>query len=235
LPEYDIVSVESGSVTSAAAGYPLSNIYDEYKKPWKVWRSTSLLEQTITLNFTASINSITFFNCNFENVIIDGRTYHLGYETEIGEYRGLCFVNYTDTISFTIPVQSTLDGEAYYYIGSTILGEVTNFTKLIKVPYTKKLINPIKTSTLDSGQVSRLKVGRGYHRITIERHPTPSIGTLNIIREINRRLGKTDVIVFYEGEGDKEKTYLCRRVSNLGYTEEFPKGWTESWEFQEIT
>lgn len=234
LPEYNIIDITGGSVTSEAAGYPLTNIYDEYKKPWKTWRSTSLVAQTITLNFTGGMNAITFFNCNFETVIIDGRMHHLGYESGIVEWRGLCFENFTDSITFTIPMQATLGGKSYYYIGSTIVGTLTNLIKPIKVPYMKRLINPIKVNTLESGQIQKLKTGRSYHRITIDRNSIPSISTLNQIKEINRRLGKTGVIVFYEGEGEKDKTYLCRRVSNLSYTENFSKGWSENWEFEEI-
>ena len=96
LPEYNIIDVTSGSATSFASGYPLTNIYDEYKKPWKVWRSTSLVQQTITLNFTATMNAITLFNCNFKQISIGGSTYDLGLESEIVEYRGISFVNFTN-------------------------------------------------------------------------------------------------------------------------------------------
>ena len=187
------------------------------------------------MNFVGSIDCLCLFNCNFSEIKIDGDTYALGYESALEEYRTMIYINKTTSITFVIPVQATLGGESYYYIGSSIMGNLTPITKGIKMPYSKSLVVPAISNTTNSGQILRKYVGKNCYEITIERNPIPSVDNLNIFREINRRLGKTGVIVFYEGAGEQEKVYMCRRTNNLSYTESRASGWEEKWDFREIT
>ena len=235
LPEYDILTIASGSATSSASNYPLTNAYTDYKKPWKTWRSTSLVAQTITLNFTGDTDCICLFNCNFENITIDGETFHLGYEPAIVEFRAMFFKNKTNSITFIIPAQTTLGGVSYYEMGSVAVGETTDLTKGIRLPYVKELIVPVKMSTLGSGQVTKRSGGKSHHVIIIRRDGVLSIRVLDEVRDVNRQIGKTDVIIFFENMGEVEKVFLCRRDDIFGYTENAGRGWTDIWRFIEIT
>jgi len=103
----DIKTITESSVTSEAAGYPLSNALD-YKKPWLKWRSTDLSAQTITLPYSGSIDCVTILGANFEDITLfpvpiahwkcNDDAANTTVTDDRGNYDGTSEVN-TDTIS----------------------------------------------------------------------------------------------------------------------------------------
>ena len=233
---YVITTVVSSEASSEASGYELANALD-YESPWLMWRSTSTGAQTITLNYSGSIDSLALLGTNFENVNIkaggwfagdgwfadgwfeggESSSETLGYLRLMNEYRGLIIFTSRDSkIVFEIPAQGTLGGESYFTMSAIIIGNKTIIARRPVSPMNKMLALPVSEITLESQIPKKAALGNKYHTINLNRKGM-DISDLNEFRDIKRAVGKTDAFIFYENMNEKGKVFLVRRIEDFSY------------------
>lgn len=249
----DLKTITSHSVTSEASGYSFSNVLD-LERPWKKWRSTSVADQTIVLNFSGDIDCISIFGCNFKFLSLTVAGWgeapwgeapwgeglpesgwgelpwgeapwgkgmsSLGYFRILDEYRGFSpFSQTPDSITITIPNQSTLGGESYFMMSAIVIGEYYVLTRKPHWSLDKNLMLPVSEITLESGSPKKAAMGDRYQNINLNRRAM-NITQLNEFRDVMRTKGKIDPFIIYENLREIEKVFLVRRTSDFSYSEQ---------------
>lgn len=210
---HDILSVDSSTATSEASGYPKENATDITN--FKQWRSTSLLQQTIVLNFTGTIDSISIYGANFSDITIAGTPQTLVKDPLMGDYRGYFSVSETSFITLIITVQTPTEG--YYKISAIAIGDESPLEKVV-YPFKQRLVNPTYQSNNDEGAISKTSKGENYRVIEIQRQNLDYSG-IGDLSEIKQIIKKSQTLVLFADDGNVGECYLGTRIDNFKYSE----------------
>jgi len=210
---HDITTVNTQSATSEASGYGIANGVDYTN--FKQWRSTSKVQQTITLNFTGSIDLISIFGCNVPTITIAGISKTLVKDDLIGDYRGTFSTIATSSIAIVIPVQASED--AYFKMSAIVIGNKTELENVV-YPFGMQLVNPTYKTTNDSGYPAKIAKGENYRLIEIKRDNL-DYSDIEGLAEIKQSIKKGQTFVLFADDSDAGECYLGTRVDTFQYTE----------------
>lgn len=226
----DITSVSSSGVTSEASGYELVNAIN-YEKPRDVWRSTDLLQQTITLNFTGNINTLALFGANFTEITIAGNPFNLALDRLTRTYKGFfTFPAETSTVSVVVASQSV--SEAYFTLSGIVIGNYDEVCNVI-FPANRSFITPVNAVKMEGGYLSEEPRDNGYNFIELLRNKQER-NSLEEFNNLKRIVAKTEVFVLYEDMGAVNRCYLCRRTDSGQYVATQNNRYTDSLNVREL-
>jgi len=207
------------SVTTANANFPASNLKEI--QPTKVWKSTSLVEHTVTYNFGALVvyNAAFINRINFAEFYLEkssnGSTW-----TEVEHVTGLTkdeiydenymhrLVDITGTYQYLrirIPAQTPLFDASSFKIGNFLVGTLVQIWNP-KAGYRVNELPKMAITEFRSGYISMVKLGK------TRRSFTGNFDKINIT-EFNKIIKTYQPFVLYnEFDADKTSVYLVRSV-----------------------
>lgn len=207
------------SVTTANSNFPASNLKEI--QPTKVWKSTSLVEHTVTYNFGQSVSyNAAFINrINFAEFYVeksaDGNTW-----VEVEHVTGLTkdevyeenymhrLVDITGNYQYLrirIPAQTPLFDATSFKIGNFLVGTLVQIWNP-KAGYRVNELPKMAITEFRSGYISMAKLGK------TRRSFTGSFDKINIT-EFNKIIKTYQPFVLYnEFDNDKTSVYLVRSV-----------------------
>jgi len=207
------------SVTTANSNFPASNLKEI--QPTKVWKSTSLVEHTVTYKFGQSVSyNAAFINrINFAEFYVeksaDGNTW-----VEVEHVTGLTkdevyeenymhrLVDITGNYQYLrirIPAQTPLFDATSFKIGNFLVGNLVQIWNP-KAGYRVNELPKMAITEFRSGYISMAKLGK------TRRSFSGSFDKINIT-EFNKIIKTYQPFVLYnEFDNDKTSVYLVRSV-----------------------
>jgi hypothetical protein len=172
---------------------------------------------TLTFSGSQTVKVFKIDYCNFTSITIAGTTYTISRDKSTYRY-GLVVVRTITgaSISITIPAQSTTDGVTYFSIGRIVLmGSYIEFsaneqTNKSKAPYPEPIRNAFPDGGCEDVITGDLK--RWEKIFSFEKN---SKTNTNAELWLLDSLKPTDLILYFENEGDSSKGWLCKKKSNL--------------------
>ncbi|MCK5606436.1 hypothetical protein KAR91_31330 [Candidatus Pacearchaeota archaeon] len=207
----DLKDIDSYSITSEAAGYDFDNAVDA-ESSWLYWRSTSLVIQTMVLNFTGTINYFAIFGANFDQLTISGFPLLLNYDNLSASYRGFFDLGFDLSSPLTLKFPNQSVTEDYFTMSGMCIGNAINLCGAV-FSYSKPAKRPVRRSTLFSGLPQTTLIGHRSRLISVKRNKNEH-EQIEILNEFKRLVGKTKPFILYENPGINSRCYLCKRVDN---------------------
>ena len=218
-----IMTVSSGTIQVGGAdasreGYPFSNAYTEWKKPWLEWQGaySSSAAHSVALNFTGTSVGLIILGANFATINFNSGNHTLDKNRAVGDYRTCNLaITGTSSISLTIPAQATSEGyfkigcivpiSAYYGIGDGIY------------PVSYSLKRPAKESATENGRFIKQADGRKHHILEYA-NKYRNYSYVSSVNGLKQSIGLYEPFFFWDYYRTS-KIYLVRRLPDMTYIE----------------
>lgn len=235
----DIISVISGTAKyssndSYISGYPFSNAYTYYDKPWLEWRSgyDKKNDHDIILNFSGSAAIMCIFNANFSYINYNSSNYALGYNYNSKDYRGYFLISGTNSIAFSIPAQETSEKE-YFRIGSIVVATSSGSIGGMNYPEDINIVRPQYSNEMQNKASIIANDGRNTAHVKYNKKMM-SLASLRALNVLKRNFHLTKPFVFLGDTTENEKVYLAKRLPDNQYENSIPSKWDTLFSFREI-
>ena len=108
--------------------------------------------------------------------------------------------------------------DAYFEIGSLLIGNKTTMSKRPHGVLPNRLIHPVSEVMLESGLPKKKAMGSRYHTVEMSRL-FQGITALNEFQDLKRTVGKTQTFAYYENLDRPENVFIGKRIDDFEYKE----------------